>query len=37
MTEAMIRHEMKHNHVRHDALELLKATPTLDERPLFAA
>jgi hypothetical protein len=37
VTEAMIRNEMKHNHVRHDALELLKATPTLDERPLFAA
>ncbi len=37
VTEAMIRHEMKHNHVRHDALDLLKATPTLDERPLFAA
>lgn len=37
VTEAMIRHEMKHNHVRHDALELLRATPTLDERPLFAA
>lgn len=37
VTEAMIRHEMKHNHVRHDALDLLKVTPTLDERPLFAA
>jgi hypothetical protein len=37
VTEAMIRDEMKHNHVRHDALELIKATPTLDERPLFAA
>ena len=37
VTEAMVREEMKRNHVRHDALELLKTTPTLDERPLFAA
>ena len=37
VTEAMIRHEMKHNHVRHDALDLVRRTPTLDERPLFAA
>ena len=37
VTESMVRNEMKHNHVRHDALELLKATPTLAERPLFAA
>jgi hypothetical protein len=37
VTEAMVRHEMKHNHVRHDALDLLQKTPTLDERPLFAA
>ena len=37
VTEALVKDEMKHNHVRHDALELLKATPTLDERPLFAA
>ena len=37
VTEAMIRHEMKHNHVRHDALDLMRRTPTLDERPLFAA
>jgi hypothetical protein len=28
---------MKHNHVRHDALDLMRRTPTLDERPLFAA
>jgi hypothetical protein len=33
----MVRNEMKHNHVRHDALDLLQKTPTLDERPLFAA
>ena len=37
VTEAMIRHEMKHNHVRHDALDLVRRTPTLHERPLFAA
>lgn len=37
ISEATIRHEMKHNHVRHDALELLRKTPTLVERPLFAA
>lgn len=37
VTEAMVRQEMKHNHVRHDALDLLRRTPTLDERPLFAA
>jgi len=37
VTEAMIRNEMKHNHVRHDALDLVRKTPTLDERPLFAA
>jgi hypothetical protein len=37
VNEAMIRQEMKHNHVRHDALELIRNTPTLAERPLFAA
>jgi hypothetical protein len=37
VTEAMIQHEMKHNHVRHDAVEMLKRTPTLHEKPLFAA
>lgn len=37
VNEAMIRHEMKHNHVRHDALDLMRKTPTLDEQPLFAA
>jgi hypothetical protein len=37
VTEAMIRDEMKHNHVRHDALDLIRRTPTLAERPLFAA
>ena len=33
----MIRDEMRRNHVRHDALDLLKATPTLKDQPLFAA
>ena len=37
VTETMIRHEMRHNHVRHDALDLMRKTPTLDERPLFAS
>ena len=37
VTEAMIRNEMKHNHVRHDALDLIRKTPTLAEQPLFAA
>ncbi len=37
VTESMVKHEMKHNHVRHDALDMLKSTPTLGERPLFAA
>jgi hypothetical protein len=27
--EALVRHEMQHNHVRHDALEVLKKTPPL--------
>ena len=36
LTDAMIRDEMKHNHVRHDAVEVLKRTPTLAEKPLFA-
>lgn len=36
VNETMIRQEMKHNHIRHDALDLLRSTPTLDERPLFA-
>lgn len=37
VSEAMIRDEMKHNHVRHDAIDVLRKTPTLAERPLFAA
>ncbi len=36
VTEALIRDEMKHNHVRHDAFDVLRRTPTLAERPLFA-
>ena len=36
VTEKMIRDEMRNNHVRHDALELMKATPSLRERPIFA-
>ncbi|MCA3554846.1 hypothetical protein [Aestuariivirga sp.] len=37
VSEAMLRQEMKHNHIRHDALDLVRRTPTLDEKPLFAA
>ena len=29
ITETMIRHEMVHNHVRHDAFEVLDRTPPL--------
>jgi hypothetical protein len=29
VTEAMIREEMRHNHVRHDALEIVSRTPPL--------
>ncbi|WP_395684579.1 hypothetical protein [Aestuariivirga sp.] len=36
VTDGLIRHEMKLNHVRHDALDLMLRTPTLDEQPLFA-
>jgi hypothetical protein len=32
----MIEKEMRLNHVRHDALEVLEKTPSLGERPLFA-
>ena len=37
VTESMIREEMRQNHVRHDALELMRKTPTLDDWPLFAS
>jgi len=29
VTEDMVRHEMRHNHVRHDAFEVLERTPPL--------
>lgn len=29
VTEAMLRDEMRHNHIRHDAMELLSRTPAL--------
>ncbi len=29
VSEAMLRHEMQHNHVRHDAFEVLERTPAL--------
>ncbi len=35
VTEAMVKEQMKNNHVRHDAFEVLRATPTLAEQPLF--
>ncbi len=31
VTEEMLEHEMAHNHVRHDAREVLRRTPPLDE------
>jgi hypothetical protein len=37
VTKAMIDEQMRHNFVRHDAMELMAKTPTLEERPLFAA
>lgn len=37
VTEDMIKDQMKKNYVRHDALDLIARTPTLVERPLFAA
>jgi hypothetical protein len=37
VTRGMIEEQMHSNHVRHDALEILAKTATLDERPLFAA
>ncbi len=35
ITEQMLRDEMKQNHVRHDALELLERTPPLETKPIF--
>jgi hypothetical protein len=37
VTNDMIKDQMTKNHVRHDALEVVARTPTLAERPLFAA
>lgn len=36
VTQEMLQHEMQHNHVRHDALQVVERTPTLDMKPLFA-
>jgi hypothetical protein len=36
ITKEMLEKEMRLNHVRHDAIEVLEKTPTLNERPLFA-
>jgi hypothetical protein len=30
VTEEMLHHEMQHNHVRHDALEVLEHAPSPD-------
>ena len=37
VTESMLRDEMRQNHVRHDAFEVIERTPTLERQPLFAA
>lgn len=37
VTADMLDEQMRLNHVRHDALELLARTPTLAEQPLFAS
>jgi hypothetical protein len=37
VTRDMIGEQMRKNNVRHDALDLIARTPTLAERPLFAA
>jgi hypothetical protein len=29
VTEELLREEMRHNHVRHDALEMVERTPPL--------
>ncbi len=36
VTEDMLRAEMRQNHVRHDAFEVIERTPTLERQPLFA-
>ena len=37
VTEAMVEEEMRQNHVRHDALEVLQRTPPLAPRPQGSA
>jgi len=37
VTKAMLDQEMRLNHVRHDALDILARTPTLTEQPLLAS
>lgn len=37
VTQDMIKDQMRKNHVRHDAFEVIARTPTLADRPLFAA
>ena len=37
VTKAMLDEEMRLNHVRHDALDILARTPTLTEQPLLAS
>ncbi len=36
VTEAQLRDEMRHNHIRHDALDLLKQVPALGNHPAAA-
>jgi hypothetical protein len=36
VTSEMLGEQMRLNHVRHDALEVMARTPTLTEQPLFA-
>jgi len=37
VTKDMLGEQMRLNHVRHDAFEVMARTPTLAERPLFAS
>ncbi len=36
VTEALLRHEMRQNHVRHDALDLIRQSPPLGAQPIAA-
>jgi hypothetical protein len=36
ITEAMLRDEMQKDHIRHDAMEVLRQTPILDAKPIAA-